>query len=139
MSFPRFCEYILSIEGALSSHEKRKPQLPPPETESECVCVCVCVFPPGAAAGPSPLCAWQGLQAAQSTSKQPPRRRDPRPAWTPPTQGFLFASFSGGGSRVALPVNKNLIKPGPMPEKQPKETEVQGGKLGRRPVGGARG
>ena len=39
MSFPRFCEYILSIEGALSSHEKRKPQLPPPET----VCVCVCV------------------------------------------------------------------------------------------------
>ena len=101
-----------------------------------CVCVCVCVFPPGAAAGPSPLCAWRGLQAAQSTSKQPPRRCDPRPARTPPTWGFLFASFSGGGSRVALPVNKNLIKLGPMPEKQPKETEVQGGKLGRRPVGG---
>lgn len=24
MSFPRFCEYILSIEGAFSSHEKKE-------------------------------------------------------------------------------------------------------------------
>ena len=59
MSFPRFCEYILSIEGALSSHEKRKPQLPPPETESECVCVCVCV-PSGGCGGPLTLVCVAG-------------------------------------------------------------------------------
>ena len=81
MSFPRFCEYILSIEGALSSHEKRKPQLPPPETV--CVCVCVCVrahararvFPPGATAGPLALVCMAGA----------PRHIDERPHKACPT------------------------------------------------------
>lgn len=105
------------------------------------LCACACVPSGGCGRAPRPCVHGGGSEAhrreaVQSMSNQPPRRCDPRPARTPPTRAFLFASFSGGGSRVPLPVNKNLIKPGPMPEKQLKETEVQGGKLGRRLVGG---
>ena len=139
MSFPRFCEYILSIEGALSSHEKRKPQLPPPETE--CVCGCVCVFPPGATAGPLALVCMVGA----------PRRIDERPhkacpascpvRATPDQPGLprpgafsLQVSQEGEASRPAC--KQESDQTGLMPEKQPKETGVQGGKLGRRLVGG---
>lgn len=68
MSFPRFCEYILSIEGALSSHEKRKPQLPPPETE--CVCVCVCVPSGGYGGAPRPCVHGGGSEAHKREAAQ---------------------------------------------------------------------
>lgn len=52
MSFPRSCEYILSIEGAFSSDEKEKSSITFPG--KECVCV-----PSGASAAPALVCDAQ--------------------------------------------------------------------------------
>lgn len=73
MSFPRSCEYILSIEGAFSSDEKEKSSITFPGPE------CVCV-PSGAAVAPS-LCVCRGLRRADKrlhndTVNQSPLQRN---------------------------------------------------------------
>jgi len=105
------------------------------------VCVCACVFPPGATAGPLALVCMVG--APRRINERPhkacpascPVRATPdQPGLPRPGAFSLQVSQEGEASRPAC--KQESDQTGLMPEKQPKETGVQGGKLGRRLVGG---
>lgn len=86
----------------------------------------MCVSPLGAAVPGGPLalvCALRDTDKRlhNGTLNQPPRRRDPGHAPAPGSRAF-FLQVSQEEELVVVPINKNLIKLGPLPETQP-ETE----------------
>lgn len=94
----------------------------------------MCVSPLGAAAPGGPLALVCALRDADrrphnGTLNQPPRRRDPGRAPAPGSRVF-FLQVSQEEELVAVPINKNLIKLGPLPETQP---ERQNGAKDRTP------